>query len=150
MLTQKVKESIDKCILCWVGTISKDGFPNVSPREVFTYFDDDHLIIANIASPRSVKNLKANPEACVSFVDVLVQKGFKVYGKADIIAETDPEYEILSPKLLAMTKGAFPFQSITKIQVSKVLPIIAPSYLFYPDTKEEDQIAAAKKAYNLE
>ena len=44
-LTQGIKKSIDKCVLCWLATVSNDLIPNVSPKEVFTYFGDDKIIM---------------------------------------------------------------------------------------------------------
>jgi predicted pyridoxine 5'-phosphate oxidase superfamily flavin-nucleotide-binding protein len=64
-------------VLCWLATVDEAGRPNVSPKEIFTAHGDDHLLIAHLASPGSVRNLRARPEVCVSFVDVFVQKGFK-------------------------------------------------------------------------
>lgn len=48
-----------------------------------------------------------------------------------------------------MTLGKFPFSSIIEITIEASKPILAPSYIFYPDIKEVDQIEKAKQAYNL-
>ncbi len=37
MLTSDIKKYIDQSVLCWLATVSKDGIPNVSPKEIFTY-----------------------------------------------------------------------------------------------------------------
>ena len=80
MLTTDIKKSIDTCVLCWLATVDKDQQPNVSPKEMFTYLDDHTLLIANIASPNSVRNIAQQPKVSVSFVDVFTQKGFKLKG----------------------------------------------------------------------
>jgi predicted pyridoxine 5'-phosphate oxidase superfamily flavin-nucleotide-binding protein len=87
MITNEVKKYIDNSVLCWLATCSKDGEPNVSPKEMFTYKDENTLLIANIASPSSIANIQENPKVCVSFVEVFVQKGFKIKGNAIIIAK---------------------------------------------------------------
>lgn len=51
--------------------------------------------------------------------------------------------------LLKMTAGKFPFKTITEITILKTKKIIAPKYILYPETKEEEQIKSAKKTYNL-
>ena len=51
-LTKKIKDSIDKSVLCWLATVSIDGIPNVSPKEIYNYFETNNIIIANIASPK--------------------------------------------------------------------------------------------------
>ena len=90
-----------------------------------------------------------NEKVCVSFIDVLVQKGFQVKGKAKIIKKTDAEFVEMEQVLLKMTSGNFPFRTITEILVEQVKPIIAPRYLLYPETTEQQQILNAKKAYGL-
>ena len=52
-------------------------------------------------------------------------------------------------ELLKITKGLYPFKSITKIQVESIKPIIAPSYILYPDIEDAVRISNAKKAYGL-
>ncbi len=148
-LSKEVKKSIDKCVLCWLATSSIDNSPNVSPKEVFTYFNDDKIIVANIASPQTVKNIKQNKKVCISFIDILVQKGFQIKGKAQIIDANHMHYPDIESSLLQLTRGKFPFKTVTLIHVEKVKPIIAPSYLLYPDTTEKEQIESAKKVYRL-
>ncbi|MBG6129787.1 putative pyridoxine 5'-phosphate oxidase superfamily flavin-nucleotide-binding protein [Aquimarina sp. EL_43] len=147
MLTPEIKRYIDKSVLCWLATSSLDNIPNVSPKEVFTYYSDTTIIIANIASPQTVKNIKENNNVCVSFIDVFVQKGFQLKGVAKIVAKNDPEYAAMQTPLLQLTGGKFPFATITNIIVKDVKRIIAPKYVLYPETTEEQQIQSALKQY---
>jgi len=149
ILSKEIKKSVEKSVLCWLATSSADNFPNVSPKEIFTGYEDS-IIVANIASPQTVKNIKANPKVCVSFIDILVQKGYQIKGNADIITKKNPEYLKLSSPLTEMTQGKFPFSTIIKIEVTEAKPIIAPSYLFYPNTTEAEQIESAKKQYGIQ
>ncbi|MEL6483738.1 MAG: pyridoxamine 5'-phosphate oxidase family protein, partial [Bacteroidota bacterium] len=50
MLSSEVKQYIDQSVLCWLATTAMDHMPNVSHKEFFTFFDDEHLFIANMAS----------------------------------------------------------------------------------------------------
>ena len=61
MPTSKLQTSANGSILCLLATADADGQPNVSPKEIFTVFDSEHLVIANISSPASVRNIAANP-----------------------------------------------------------------------------------------
>lgn len=150
MLTAQIKKYIDKSILCWLATSSLDNFPNVSPKEVFTYYKDKNIIIANIASPNSVKNIKQNNQVCISFIDVLVQKGFQIKGEAEILKKSNAEdYSLMENLLLKITEGRFPFTSITKVSIKSVKQIIAPKYILYPETTEQEQIESARKSYNI-
>ncbi|NND08682.1 MAG: pyridoxamine 5'-phosphate oxidase family protein [Saprospiraceae bacterium] len=146
-LTEEIKKYIDKCLVCWLATASDDGIPNVSPKECFTHFGSAGIIVANIASPQTVRNIQQNEEVCVSFIEVFVQKGFQIKGKATIVGKTHAEFSEMECILNEMTGGKFPFKTITKITVEQVKPIIAPSYLLYPETTEKDQIESAKRSY---
>ena len=54
----------------------------MSPKEVWAIADDQHVVVANIASSVTARNIAQQPKVCLSFVDVLVQKGFKLQGTA--------------------------------------------------------------------
>lgn len=148
-LSKEIKEYINRSVLCWLATVSTESVPNVSPKEIFNCYESDKIIIANIASPQSVQNIKRNSNVCVSFIDILVQKGFQIKGKAEIIGKTDSDFEEMEKVLTKMTGGKFPFATITKITIEQVKPIIAPKYLLYPETTEKEQIESAKKAYGI-
>jgi len=150
MLTPDIKKYIDQSVLCWLATVSKDGIPNVSPKEIFTFLDDEHIGIAHIASPNSLRNIKVNPNVCVSFVDVFVQKGYKLIGQAEIIKKTAPEFPEQAAPILEMAGDAFPVQALLKIKVLKTALILAPSYTMYPEkTTEKAQIQGALKTYKV-
>lgn len=148
-LTPQIRELMEQSVLCWLATVSDDGMPNVSPKEVFCTFGQDQIIVANIASPQTVRNIKSQPQVCLSFVEVLVQKGYQLKGLARIASESDPAYPEMKKALEKMTLGKFPFSTITVIDLQSVKPILAPSYLFFPETQESEQIQAAKRRYGL-
>lgn len=148
-LTTEIKQSISKSILCWLATVSPQNVPNVSPKEIFNYYGTDKIIVANIASPQTVQNIKQNENISISFIDILVQKGFQVKGKAKIVGKTNIQFEAMKEILTKMTGGNFPFSTITEITVEKVKPIIAPKYLLYPETSEKEQIESAKRMYGI-
>ncbi len=148
-MNDAIKTAVAKCVLCWLATSSQDNIPNVSPKEVFACFGDQSIIIANIASPQSVKNIKANPNACLSLIDILVQKGYQLKGTAHIIKQGEDRFEPMAQELLKITKGKFPFSSIIEFKVHSAKPIIAPKYILYPETTEAEQIESAKKSYGL-
>lgn len=149
MFTQEVIKYIEQSVLCWLATSDKDNFPNVSPKEMFTYFGDNKILIANIASPNSIANILENSNVCVSFVDIFVQKGFKIKGQAKIIYKKDADFEIKSKSLTTLFTDKFPISAIIEITVQKVESIIAPSYFLYSETTEERQIKSAMDTYKV-
>lgn len=148
-LTTELKEYINRSVLCWLATVSAENVPNVSPKEIFNYYGTDKIIVANIASPQTVRNIKHNANVCISFIDILVQKGFQIKGKAKIIGKMDSQFSEMEKILTKMTGGNFPFSTITEITIKYVKPIIAPKYVFYPETTEMEQIENAKTAYKI-
>jgi predicted pyridoxine 5'-phosphate oxidase superfamily flavin-nucleotide-binding protein len=149
MITDDVKKYIDKSVLCWLATCDKDLMPNVSPKEIFTYQGDSTLLIANLASPNSIDNIKDNPNVCVSFVDIFVQKGYKIKGTAQIIDRTDLNFSSKVKPLTDLFTDKFPIKSVIEINVTKVETIIAPSYFLYPETTEFSQIVNAMTTYGV-
>lgn len=148
-LNDAIKKSIDTCVLCWLASCDDQFLPNVSPKEIFTHYKENYIIIANIASPQTVKNIKINSKVCISFVDVIIQKGFQLKGTATISDKGSEEFNEMESKLVKMTAGKYPFSSITKIRIDSAKPILAPSYLMYPEMDDEERIASAKKAYGF-
>ncbi len=150
MLNEQVRHSIESSVLCWLATVDADGQPHVSPKEVFAVIDSQHVVIAHIASPHTVRNIAHNPKVCLSFVDIFVQKGFKLQGLARIIKLGDSDYLDWAEPLLAMVAGKFKIPSVIVAQIKAVDPIIAPSYRFYPEkTTEQTQIEAAMSRYGV-
>ncbi|HSD07579.1 pyridoxamine 5'-phosphate oxidase family protein [Flavobacterium sp.] len=149
MFTQEVINYIDQSVLCWLATSDKDNFPNVSPKEMFTHFEGNKLLIANIASPNSVANILENDNVCVSFIDVFVEKGFKIKGQATIIYKEEAEFVAKSKPLTNIFSDKFPISAIIQITAQSVEPIIAPSYFLYPEITEEQKIKSAMNTYKV-
>ena len=151
MLTPEISHSALRSVLCWLATVDGDGQPNVSPKEIFTVFDSQHLVIANIASPTSVRNIESHPRVCVSFVDVFVQKGYKVIGSAHNVRKQDERFSFWSEPLQAMAGTRFHIHSVLVVRASAVEPIWAPSYRLYAaDTTEQGQVESAMRTYGVQ
>ena len=150
ILSASVHAAAQRSVLCWLATVDAQGQPNVSPKEVWAIADDQHVVVANIASPVTARNIAQQPKVCLSFVDVLVQKGFKLQGTARTVLPDDPDYSKWAAPLLLMTGDRFPVRSVLLISVQSAQPIVAPSYWMYPETTTEaSQAAAARLAYGL-
>jgi uncharacterized protein len=148
MLNEEVIKYIDQSVLCWLATSDKDNFPNVSPKELFTHFQDK-ILIANLASPNSIHNIAENSNVCVSFVDVFVQKGFKIKGQAKIISKNETDFETNVKPLIDLYSDTFPIQDVIEITIQKIEPILAPSYFLYPEITEAMQIESAMNTYKV-
>jgi predicted pyridoxine 5'-phosphate oxidase superfamily flavin-nucleotide-binding protein len=150
LLGAEVVDAAQRSVLCWFSTVDRDGQPNVSPKEIFAVFDDRHLVVANIASPTTVRNIALSAKVCVGFVDVFVQKGFKVLGVARNLAPSDPTFATWAAPLARLAGPRFPIHSVIVVQATAVEPIVAPSYRLYPsETTEQSQVAAALCTYGV-
>ncbi|MDZ7880198.1 MAG: pyridoxamine 5'-phosphate oxidase family protein [Saprospiraceae bacterium] len=150
MLTPAIKASINKSVLCWLATADKSNLPNVSPKEMFTFEGDSTLLIAHIASPNSLKNIKVNPQVCVSILDIFVQKGYQFKGYATIIDHKHPLFAAKAQLIIDLFGTTYPFTQLIDIDIQEVKPIIAPSYLLFPESTEESRIANAMTSYNVQ
>lgn len=149
MITKEVQRLIDASVLCWLATASQDGMPNVSPKEAFMHDGSGRILVANIASPNTVKNITANPRVCVSFIDPFVQKGFKIKGVATVLEKEDAGYAERHEKLESLIGTKYRIRSIIEIDPAHVEPIIAPSYAMFPNTTENTKIAESLAAYKV-
>lgn len=148
-LGPNVLKLLDESVLCWFATSSSTGQPSVSPKEVFAAYSNDSIVIANIASPNSARNIRENPRGCVSFVNVFTQKGFQIKGSAHYLKNSDEGYAEIEQLLLKITLGMFPFKSVFRVMAQEVKEILAPRYRLYPETTERDQIASAMIRYGV-
>ena len=149
--TDEMIVRMDASVLCWLATADADGTPNVSPKEMFVRSGEDRIIIAQIASPVTVKNILANPNVCVSMVDLFVQKGWKFTGTARFVEMNDPAFAELKRMLESRFGTGYSkfIRSVFEMTVTAAEPIIAPSYRLVPGTTEEGQIAQALQRYGV-
>ncbi len=133
-----VTHSIQDTVLCWLATIDKDGTPNISPKEAFSIYKNDALLIANIASPNSHDNIISNTNICACLVDVLSQKGYKIKGQAEIIMPNHKDFALYASILKEEHGNDFPYQSIFYIKPANISLITAPAYQLFEDMDEEE------------
>lgn len=149
VVNDTLRAETEDAVLCWLATVSADGVPNVSPKEMFCLHGSNVLVIADIASPVSIRNIRANPNVCVSYVDIFRQRGFKLVGAARIIASDDDDFGTYGTALVAKTGSAFTIRNLVCVTIARVSRIRAPSYTFHPDRSEEMLMASAYEQYGV-
>ncbi|MFB2594041.1 pyridoxamine 5'-phosphate oxidase family protein [Paracoccus sp. p4-l81] len=149
ILTDALRHDLRDAVLCWVATADATGQPNVSPKEIFALTADDRLVIADIASPVTVSNLRQNPRLCVSLIDVFRQKGWKLTGSATLIDRDAPGFGETGAEVLALAGRDFPVRRLIVMTPDRAVPILAPSYRVFPDRTEANQIARAHARYGV-
>src|SRR2546426_2405350 len=84
ILTEDMRQVVE-AQLGFIATVCPDGTPNLSPKGTTTVWDDDHLVFADIRSPRTIANLKQNPAIEINVVDWFTRKGYRFKGIATVI-----------------------------------------------------------------
>ena len=84
-LTEEVKMVIGTIRPAFVATASKAGKPNVSAKGSLRVIDDEHVVFADINSPRTIANIKENPQVALICLDSATRKGCRIWGTGEII-----------------------------------------------------------------
>jgi predicted pyridoxine 5'-phosphate oxidase superfamily flavin-nucleotide-binding protein len=85
-LDEKAKKAIREIHPAFIATADKNGKPNVSAKGSLSVFDDEHVLFADIASPRTVTNIKENPQVALICLDAASRKSCRIWGKGEIIS----------------------------------------------------------------
>lgn len=83
-LTDEAKKAIAEIRPSLVATASGTGKPNVSAKGSLRVLDEEHVVFADIASPRTVANIKENPQVSIICLDAVARKGCRIWGKGEI------------------------------------------------------------------
>ena len=84
-LTAEAKNAIGEIRPSLVATASGTGKPNVSAKGSLRVLDDEHVAFADIASPRTVANIRENSQMAVICLDAAARKGCRIWGKGSIL-----------------------------------------------------------------
>ena len=142
MLTTDMKAVLDAQKLCFAGTVSPDGKPNLSPKGV-RIFDGTHLFICDMNSPNTVKNLRMNPFIELNVVDIISRRGYRFFGEASIHVD-DEVYEKAARRV--HDEGIpFKINSIILIRLLNISGLISPHYEFVTDEWEMRNIYKDKR-----
>jgi len=86
-LTDEIKESLAGTTTVFLATSSKDRTPNVVPIGAFKLLDDGTLLISDQYFNKTLRNMKENPKASISWWGE--KGGFQV--KGTVMIHTDDE-----------------------------------------------------------
>lgn len=129
ILTEDMKRVVREQRLGYVATVCPDGTPNLSPKGTTRVWDDDHLVFADIRSPRTIANLKQNPSIEINVVDWFTRKGYRFKGLATVL-----ESGSLFDELVSFYEQPEPsdvprrIQAIVMVEVHRALPLVSPAY----------------------
>jgi predicted pyridoxine 5'-phosphate oxidase superfamily flavin-nucleotide-binding protein len=128
-LSDQMQRVVREQRLGFVATVTPDGRPNLSPKGTTRLWDDERLFFADIASPGTVANLRANPHVEVNVVDPILRKGFRFKGTATVY--TGGEIYERGLQILreqGSTATSERVRSIVVIDVADAAELISPAY----------------------
>jgi|HubBroStandDraft_1064217.scaffolds.fasta_scaffold01887_13 predicted pyridoxine 5'-phosphate oxidase superfamily flavin-nucleotide-binding protein len=139
ILTEEMKKVVRYQRLGYVATISPDGAPSLSPKGSLTVWDDDHLVFADIESPRTIRNLGANSKTEVNVVDPFTRKGFRFRGTGTVLRSGGDYWKAVE---LYKADGADirRIRAIVLIKVLETTVLSSPVYLLGLDEAEVRRI----------
>ena len=97
-------------------TASKTGKPNVSAKGSVRVVDDDHVAFADVASPRTVANIKENPQVAIICLDSQTRKSCRIWGKGEVL-DSGPLFDGMAA---AMSKMNMTPKNVVKVTVEEV------------------------------
>ena len=126
ILTEEMRRVVREQRLGFVATVCADGTPNLSPKGTTAVWDDEHLIFADIRSPRTVANLRLNHTIEVNVVDPILRKGFRFKGTAEVVDGGDRLAEAID---FYRGQGVTShIRAVVLIKVERAAPLISPIY----------------------
>ena len=126
VLTDDMKRLVEEQQLGFVATVCPDGSPNLSPKGTTAVWDDDHLVFADICSPGTIANLRANPAIEINVVDPLVRKGYRFKGLAQVFGE-GPDYEA-ALEFYRRRGSSSAKPHIVLVEVERAAALVSPAY----------------------
>jgi hypothetical protein len=105
--------------------------PNLSPKSTLIVRDDHQLLFANIASPRTVANLRLDPRIEINCVEIFSRRGNRFTGHASVRSAGDPiapvttEEVAMTPIRISDAAFAAPRHHFDDRQIADLTAIIA-------------------------
>jgi uncharacterized protein len=128
ILTDDMRKVVEQ-ELGFIATVCHDGTPNLSPKGTTAVWDDDHLVFADLRSPGTVSNLRANPSIEINVVDQLVRTGYRFKGTATVHTD-DAVFErgVAFYEARGTVAARERIRGIVIVAVERALPVTSPAY----------------------
>jgi hypothetical protein len=139
-----MKDLITTFPLGFVGSVTSQGAPAVSPKGTFLVLDDHRIAYGDIRSPGTRRNLMAQPAVEVNFIDPFKRKALRVAGSAVLHPKGSEWFDTQHPNWLdVFGRLAKRINSIVEINIKSASEIWTPPY---DDGATEDEMIATYKA----
>ncbi len=123
LITEDMADLLAGTGLAYVASVNPDGTPNLSPKSSVRACDGENLVFANVASPRTIRNIAINSAVEINVFDPARRRGFRFRGTAELVH--DPE---LVDLVAAELGPEYPIDGVVKIRVEAATPVWSPVY----------------------
>ena len=147
-ITPEMKAAVAAARLAYVATVSPDGSPNLSPKGSLQAWDDEHLVFADLASPVTVRNLRANPRIELNVVDPFARRGYRFKGRAQVLAGGEV-FETVRSALHARFGPALRVDHVVLVRVEEAGEVVSPAYALDPSATVESVTREWREIYGV-
>ncbi len=102
-LTEEVKKIIAEAGPALIATSSMNGKSHVQVKGSFRVVDDGHLVFIDIDSPRTLANLRDNPQLSTLVFEPESGKSCRIWGKAEVLTKGEL-FDSIAAELAAKMK----------------------------------------------
>jgi uncharacterized protein len=128
MLTDVMKRIIRENTIGLVATVTPEGGPAVSPKATMVVIDDTHIAFSDIRSPKTARNVKANPAVELNFIDVFRRQACRVTGTATYHVKGEAGFKALNHHFAPWDYLADRVRGYFVVEVTKAQHILSPAY----------------------
>ncbi|HEY9594763.1 MAG TPA: pyridoxamine 5'-phosphate oxidase family protein [Spirochaetia bacterium] len=115
-LNEEARKAIGEMRPALIATASRSGKPNVSAKGSVRVLDDQNIVFADIASPRTVANIQENPHVSLLCLDPAQHHSCRVWGSAQIVS-SGPLFDEIKEEFAARKMSV---KNVVKIAVEEV------------------------------
>ena len=113
-LSEEAKKLIGEIRPALIATASKTGKPNVSAKGSFRIIDDETVAFNDMNSPRTIANIKENPQVGIICLDTN-RRSCRIWGTAEVL-DSGPLYDAAA---LAMAARNMKPKHVVKVKVDE-------------------------------
>ena len=128
MLTNEMEKLIKENTIGLVATVTPDGYPAVSPKATTIVLDSTHLAFIDLRSPKTKRNIKANPFVELNYIDVFRRQACRIKGKATYIERDDKKFDGMSKNFTAWSSLFEKAKGVFVVEILNAQKILSPAY----------------------
>ena len=125
-LSNDIKLFVAKQRLGFLATVCPDGSPNLSPKGLTFVYGDHQIVIGEVRSPGTIRNLDTQPIAELNVVDRNTRKGFRFKGKCEVHSHGQRFDRYIA--FLREQGAQSEIRAVIVMNVDRVSPLLSPAY----------------------